>query len=650
MDSECWPTNGDARLSFDAYFEELKQGGTLDSTGVFTLNVEKLQGKLAQYQLANPREYAQFLVRAANAAQADRISSTFVPQQSRIEIKKLCFRLEHFQNFSFKRPQSPAEEAAHYVAIALSAAAKLGSVKILVGDRGDGFRISSSGKTLDFDESDPEASRIQGTLFEVTGLLQENPANKLVPSARWSEVPHQPQHFELGTNDIFGEVLAVATGSKFRFSGENDFPVQIELDDAEDLLMLFWSKHEPLSQANVRGVHRGIAYPMPNITLPRGFHAVVRADDLKPDLSYGGLVEDELYEAKGKMLRGLVFNVLERVIEAKVDWNTGQLEDIRQKLALYWPRSRVTEPLRKFYKRHFTLMLPRSPKSISRFIPQLECLSPDDLRHCLGQYRSKVSHLRSVSIQSARREMEMEGELRRHLDLVTPDYLHRTALFQFLYDSKLPDIRSLQDLPSVWAAIELIREPQQIGVHTLTELGLEETWKELILFCFLLERGRVKPLHELTTNSRQPVLAFILHLSKRRCSEARSVANARIPEFAAYPTFWESLVLELSLGKIPWKEQIKLLARSSLWRTDVEKRLLHKARVDGLDRQIWESLIFDSSLFWPMIIYYLLSQRRKRESAVPVLLRLYLQSLLGAPGQSASVADLCSSPPKLPLV
>ena len=638
-------------MSFDAYFEELKQGGTLDSTGVFTLNVEKLQGKLAQYQLANPREYARFLVRAANAAQADLISSTFVPQQSRIEIKNLCFRLEHFQNFSFNRPQSPAEEAAHYVAIALSAAAKLGKVKILVGDRGRGFRISSSGKTLEFDESDPEASRIQGTLFEVTGLLHENPANKFVPSARWSEVPHQPDHFELGTFDVFGEVLAVATGSKFRFSpGKNDFPVQVELDDAPDLLMLFWSKHEPLSQANVRGVHRGIAYPMPNITLPRGFHAVVRADDLKPDLSYEGLVEDELYEAKGKMLRGLVFNVLERVIEAKVEWNTGQLEDIRQKIALYWPRSRVTEPLRRFYKRHFTLMLPRSPKSISRFIPQLECLSPDDLRHCLGQYRPKVSDLRSVSVQSARREMEMEGELRRHLDLVTPDFFHRTALFQFLYDSKPPDIRSLQDLPSVWAAIELILEPQQIRVHTLTELGLEESWRDLLLFSFWLGRDSAKALHELTENSQQPVLAFILHLSKRRCTEARSVANARIPEFAAYPTFWESLVLEFSLGKIPWKEQIKLRARSGLWRTEAEKLLLRKARAGDLDRQLWGSLIFDSSLFWPMLIYYLLSQRRKGESAVPVVLRLYLQSLLGAPGQSASVADLCSSPPKLPLV
>ena len=325
------------------------------------------------------------------------------------------------------------------------------------------------------------------------------------------------------------------------------------------------------------------------------------------------------------------------------------MEDIRQKLALYWPRSRVTESLRKFYKRHFTLMLPRSPNSISRFIPQLECLSPADLNHGLNQYRSKVSDLRSVSAQSARHEMEMEGELRRHLNLVTPDFLHRTALFQFLYDNKAPDIRSLRDLPSVWGAIKLIREPRQIRVHTLTELGLDETWREFLLFSLWLERDSVKPIHELAATSRQPVLAFILHLSRRRCSEARSVAGAKIPELAAYPTFWETLVLEFSRGKIPWKEQIKLLARSRLWRTDEEKLLLRKTQQKDLDRQLWESLIFNPS-FWPMVIYYLLSQRRKGESAVPLVLRLYLQSLLGTPGRSASVADLCSSPLKLPLV
>jgi hypothetical protein len=404
-----------------------------------------------------------------------------------------------------------------------------------------------------------------------------------------------------------------------------------------------------MSQANVRGVHRGIAYPMPNITLPRGFHAVVRADELKPDLSYGGLVEDELYEAKGEMLRGLVFNVLERVIEAQVDWNEGQVEDVRQKLALYWPRSRVTEPLREFYKRHFTLMLPRSPESISRFIPQLECLSPADLGQCLDQYRSKVSDLRSLSIQSARREMEMEGELRRHLNLVTPDFLHRTALFQFLYDNKAPEIRSLRDLTSVWGAVKLIREPRQIRVHTLTELGLDETWREILLFSLWLERDSVKFLNELAANSKQPILAFILHLSRGRCDEARQVASTKIPELAAYPTFWETLILEFRRGKIPWKEQVRLLARSRLWRTDAEKLLLRKTQQADLDRQLWESLLFNSS-FWLMMIYYLLSQRRTGESAIPVILRLYLQSLLGTPGRSASVADLCSSPLKLPLV
>ena len=124
-------------MSFDAYFEELKQGGTLDSTGVFTLNIEKLQGKLAQYQLANPRNYAQFLVRAANAVTADRISSTFVPQQSRIEIKNLCFRLEHFQNFSFNGPQSPAEApSAETPAADLSAAENSSFVGVMHAQKG----------------------------------------------------------------------------------------------------------------------------------------------------------------------------------------------------------------------------------------------------------------------------------------------------------------------------------------------------------------------------------------------------------------------------------------------------------------------------------------------------------------------------------
>ena len=640
-------------MSFEAYFEELKTGGTLDSTGVFTLNVEKLQGKLAQYQLANPREYAQFLVRAACAGGARRLSSTFVPQQSRIEIEGLHFRLEHFQNFSFQRPASAREEAAHYVAIALSAAAKLGAVKILVGKGGRGFCISSNDGKLEFNEDEATASRLNGIVFEVTGFFHENPVNKLVPSARWSEVPHQPDHFEIARSDLFGEVYAAATTRRFRLSPRAlTYPVRIEFSsmDAPDLLLLFWSKHEPLAAPNVRGVHRGISYPMPNIPLPRGFHAVVRADDLKPDLSYGGLVEDEAYQAKGKMLRGLVFRVLEKVVEAEVEWNEEQVEEIRQKLDLYWPRSRVTDSLRKFYKRNFTTMLPGSPQAMTRFVSQLECLPPEDIKECLDDYQPRISQIRSKSSTSALGEMKTEGELRRRLDLLTPDFLHREALFELIYEGKRSNRGDLAELPAVEQIIPLAVGEEEVDEQVLKQLEIDDTWREFFLFFLLLERNEEKRIEALASRTTQSILPFTLFLSRGRCREALAFAAERRPELSVYPTCWHTLALKFGKGKISWTEQIRLMARSRLGRTAIEGLILEESQDPSLGRHLVERLVFDSAFFWPTLIYYVLLQKRRGESALPLLFRLYLQSLLGEPGSTRTVSEMCRAPLRLPLV
>ncbi|MCA9780005.1 MAG: hypothetical protein KC800_24925, partial [Candidatus Eremiobacteraeota bacterium] len=524
---------------------------------------------------------------------------------------------------------------------------------ILVGKGGRGFCISSADGKLEFNEDKPQASHLNGTVFEVTGFLHENPVNKLVPSARWSEVPHQPDHFEIARSDLFGEVYAAATTRRFRIPPRAlTYPVQIEFSsmDAPDLLLLFWSKHEPLAAANVRGVHRGIAYPMPNITLPRGFHAVVRADDLKPDLSYGGLVEDEAYKAKGKMLRGLVFRVLEKVVEADVRWSEEQVGDIRQKLDLYWPKSRTTESLRTFYKRHFTLMLPRSPEDIARFLPQLECLSQEELAACLDRYRPQISHLRSVSPQSARREMAMEGELRRQLGLVTPDYLHRSSLFQLLYDNKMPDLRNLEGLPQVWQLARFIFEKEPPEEAKLKQLQLHQTWRDFFLFTFWYERDNEQNLNALVAGAEQPLLEFILMLSRGRCEQALALASRKLPELSAHPKCWRTLVLEICKGRVSWGEQIKLVARSRFGRTDLENSIAEKFKNPFLENQILVYLVFDRDMFWPLTISHLLVQKKKGQSSLPFLFRLYLQSLLGAPGTTRTAASMSSWPVKLPLV
>ena len=62
------------RDSLKTYFEDLVEDGTLDSSGVFTLDPTKVEWKLAKYQLAGPELYPLFLLKAACAAGSNRFT------------------------------------------------------------------------------------------------------------------------------------------------------------------------------------------------------------------------------------------------------------------------------------------------------------------------------------------------------------------------------------------------------------------------------------------------------------------------------------------------------------------------------------------------------------------------------------------------
>ncbi|MFA5506596.1 MAG: hypothetical protein WC423_14265 [Vulcanimicrobiota bacterium] len=638
-------------MSFEAYFEELRSEGTLDSTGVFTLNIEKLQGKLAAYRLTNPREFVQFLIRAACAAKAESLTSTFTPQQSRISIKKLHFSLEQFQQFSFHSSKSPAEEAAHYLAIALSAADSLGTVRILVGQEGTGFSILSHEGKLSFHHDDPEAAQFDGTVFEVSGLLQEDPADRLLPSARWSEVPFRSRHFELSSKDFYGKVYAAVTGPRFRIPSTcHTARVAFYLSEAEapDLLLLFWSEHQTVPQSNVHAVHRGITYPLPGITLPVGFHAVVRADDLKPDLSYQGLVEDDAYHAKGKMLRQLVFGLFEKVVAARVDWSENDLRAITQKLDLYWPRSRVSEALRQFYKRNFSLLMPRSQDEVAPLVKRLECLSRSELSECLEPYRARSCEQRAVSPQAAGRLLALESTLRGRLLLVTRDCLHREALFNFLFQNRLPERATLDDLPTVWKVIQLATRRVVGTEERMKELDLHPSWRSLFLFISRIELDDIEAAEQALEKFSQPALEFILRAQGGHASEALRLVEAT-PGLNRFPAYWKWLLLEFFKGKLSWTLQIQLMAQSRFGQTSEDHALLEASRSRDLFQRLFQTHVFSPSLFWPLSIYYTFNQKKRGTSSLPLWSLLYLQSLLGRPGQSESVSVLQKAPCRLPL-
>ena len=59
------------------YFHDLVDEGTLDSSGVFTLDPKKIEWKLAKYQLAGPQLYPLFLLKAACAAGSSDFTVTY---------------------------------------------------------------------------------------------------------------------------------------------------------------------------------------------------------------------------------------------------------------------------------------------------------------------------------------------------------------------------------------------------------------------------------------------------------------------------------------------------------------------------------------------------------------------------------------------
>jgi hypothetical protein len=123
------------RDSLRSYFEDLVEDGTLDSSGVFTLDPQKVEWKLAKYQLAGPELYPLFLLKAACAAG----STNFTVEYDRAllvgrnEVNFLIADLE-VSELELKMAtlgQGETREAARYLVVALSAARTLGALEII---------------------------------------------------------------------------------------------------------------------------------------------------------------------------------------------------------------------------------------------------------------------------------------------------------------------------------------------------------------------------------------------------------------------------------------------------------------------------------------------------------------------------------------
>ncbi|MCA9793600.1 MAG: hypothetical protein KC910_17435, partial [Candidatus Eremiobacteraeota bacterium] len=154
--------------------ERLRQGGTVDSLGQFTLDVEKARSKMARFQLTEPQRFVLEVVMAAVAGGASRIDITSQSRQLTVALPGLALagqELANLDDYMLSSAGRGEERALAHLGIALNSLGQLNPQHIVLEVGGYRLQRGSGSDKLDQIETGPGRLVIDGRLDQ-TGLRQ----------------------------------------------------------------------------------------------------------------------------------------------------------------------------------------------------------------------------------------------------------------------------------------------------------------------------------------------------------------------------------------------------------------------------------------------------------------------------------------------
>ena len=627
----------------DSYFEHLVEDGTLDSSGVFTLDPKKVEWKLAKYQLAGPDLYPLFLLKAACAAGStgftveydkalltSRNEATFFIDGlnvSEVELKKATLG------------QGEAFEAAKYLVVALSAARTFGLLEIV----SSGLHVRVNGEQVVF-ENVPEES-VGGTCFRLIGRDVFDPREVLRKDGRWSPLPvsylSPERRRGVGVFDFPRNPLTAVLGAQFAGDpGPFRWRRFVEVADQPDLILLAWMESGTYQSF---GVHRGVSYPI-DLELPPGFQAVLRCDDLQMDLSYSGFVENKALDWKKALAREMATFLVEEVVSWSADWSAGDFDAINSMIKACWREGSDSEELRRFYDSTMTEFFPLQPKGLEYMVGRL---SRFELQHqvdlCLRMYRHEVIKSRCYYPLTAVQWIEEEIEFRKNAERDWKEAQTVRLLLGYLFLEKEVRWNRHHEHP-FFDLLESYLGMSDISVDGVESVeGVHPSW--LMPLKLHHDQGVVRG---------YAPLELLCALESGRMEEALTIARkSNASSIAPFRRVWFRLILDFYAGRLSWVESVRLRAGAS-FADKMEESLVKRLRAlrnrtphTFEDWAIYHG-VFEPG-FWVLAVYYTCLCRKNGFSSHRFWCKVILQASIGYPGEDGSLAGILAGTLRLPL-
>ena len=629
------------RDSLKTYFEDLVEDGTLDSSGVFTLDPKKVEWKLARYQLAGPELYPLFLLKAACAAGSTHFTVEYDKALlvSRNEANFFIAGLD-VSEVELKKAtlgQGEAFEAAKYLVVALSAARSFGLLEII----SSGLHVRVNGEQVVF-ESVP-AETVRGTSFRLIGRDVSDPRELLRKDGRWSPLPVSylsPERKKgVCSFDFPRNPLTAVLGAPFADgSGPFQWGRFVEVTDQPDLILLTWMESGTYQSF---GVHRGVSYPI-DLGLPPGFQAVMRCDDLQMDLSYSGFVENKALGWKKALAQEMMTFLVEEVVSWGRDWSAGDFEAINSMIKVCWREGSDSEELRRFYDATMSEFFPLQPKGLEYMVGRL---SRFELQHqvdlCLRMYRREVIKTRCYYPLTTAQWITEEIEFRKNAERDWKEADTIRLLVDFLFFKK--EVRWNKHRCHPY--LDLLNS--YLGMGDISPDGVEAV--EGVHPSWLMP---LKIHYDPSSVRGFAPLELLCALESGRVAEALETARrSNASSIAPFRRVWFRLILDFYPGKLSWVDSVRLRARAS-FSDKVEDRLLKRLRALRSANSFEDWAVYHGIFepgFWVLAVYYTCFCKKKGVPSHRFWCKVLLQASIGYPGEEGSLAESLAGTLRLPL-
>ena len=648
-------------MNFDDYFDQLRSDGSLDSSGVFTLDTEKVQWKLGQYQLANPSLFPLFLVKAAvvgGATQFERHGGYTREDPVHFHLHNLVFTRQSIQDLNVAA-LGGGQEVSRFLMTAFSVASHLGNVAILCYNQDDAFGLSTVNKEVQFLETVAAYPDFLGTIFRFEPISQGDAVGSLYFRARYAPVPlsflEQANSNTITRADLPSSTFLVAVNSRLEVDRSlqeaTDIAVLQLPAELEDFHYFCWHTND---DSRFEGLYRGVLYAASVEFQRNHFSGVFTADDCRLDVSFSGFVETDVYLRKLEGLDRLESWSLRQILRETKNWNDGVVELVLQALTGH-PELAEEADVESFCQAGKAQVIPPGPDLLS-FAKSLSS-SALNLRAqlLLSEAQRRVTHSRTRSLRTGLELANQLVKLSRLCQSNSSEFENQAALYSFLLRRALPKDQAEQ-LPSFLRELcEVVSEDKSFPRAPSSQL--HPSWTACAENVGILLGEDDTALAQLADDPNQHwYWRLSATLKLHRYDNVYELVTTNHDEFwANHRKFWYQNFAQKLIGKVSWKQQIALLAQrgistmfNSTSQTIVAK-LRHQNK-EAIETALASENIFQQR-FWRVLTALTVDWNvRHPRNFQRLWAQLLIQASLGSPGSSHTLQENLESELKLPLL